>query len=51
MGGPSWLALGLAYGLSAKLMDVPDPGSSADEMEDDGDAELALSADGPILAS
>ncbi|MGA2211002.1 MAG: hypothetical protein ABSH30_15355 [Acidimicrobiales bacterium] len=25
MGGPSWLALGVAFGLSAKLMDVPDP--------------------------
>jgi O-antigen ligase len=28
MGGPSWLALGLAFGLSAKLMDMPDDAES-----------------------
>ncbi|MGH9170254.1 MAG: hypothetical protein ACRD0Z_05210 [Acidimicrobiales bacterium] len=37
MGGPSWLVVALAFGLSAKLMDAPDL--------EDGDALVALEAE------
>jgi hypothetical protein len=42
IGGPSWLILGLAFGLSAKLLDQPDPSPwsvSSSEL-DDGHREL-----------
>ena len=45
VGGPSWLILGLAFGLSAKLMDQPDPDRSLPAMSD-------LDADeGELMAS
>jgi hypothetical protein len=34
MGGPSWLILGLAFGLSAKLMDETSPPSSLTSSSD-----------------
>jgi hypothetical protein len=40
MGGPSWLVLGLAFGLSAKLMDMPDRDESIASLDTDLDDDV-----------